>query len=226
VAACSSRSGREPRSNLLWINLSQEAKAKDPRRAWLQSEQLRKAISHAVDRQEFINSVYLGAGTPIFGPVTPGNRRWYVPDLPTYPHDLSVARALLAEIGLADRNGDGMLEDRAGAPARFSIITQQGHTIRVRSVAVIQEQLRQVGLAVDIVKLEPGSLFGRFGARDYDAMFFGVELSDFDPNGAKEFWLSSGSYHFWNPGQPKTATDWESRVDTLFAQQEATLNLD
>jgi len=213
-------------ANLLWLNLSPEAKAKDPRRAWLQSEQLRKAISHAVDRQEFINSVYLGAGAPIYGPITPGNRRWYVPDLPTYPHDLSLARALLTEIGLADRNGDGMLEDRAGAPARFSIITQQGHTIRERSVAVIQEQLRQVGLAADIVKLEPGSIFGRFGAGDYDAIFFGVESSELDPNGAKEFWLSSGGFHFWNPGQPKPATEWEARIDALFARQETTLDLD
>jgi len=91
-------------ANLLWFNLNPGAKAKDPRRAWLQSEQLRKAISHAVDRQEFINAVYLGAGTPIYGPVTPGNHLWYVPDLPTYPHDVARARALLAEVGLADRN--------------------------------------------------------------------------------------------------------------------------
>jgi peptide/nickel transport system substrate-binding protein len=213
-------------ANLLWFNLNPGAKAKDSRRAWLQSEQLRKAISHAVDRQAFINTVYLGAGVPVYGPVTPGNHLWYVPDVPAYPHDLSLARALLAEVGLADRNGDGTLEDGAGAPARFSIITQQGHTIRERSVAVIQEQLRQVGFAVDLVKLDPGGLFGRFGAGDYDAMFFGVESSDFDPNGSKEFWLSSGGFHFWNPRQQKPATEWEARIDALFARQETALNPD
>ncbi len=211
-------------ANLLWFDLNPETKAKDPRRAWLQSEQLRKAISYAVDRQEFVNAVYLGAGSPIYGPVTPGNHLWHAPGLPTYPHDSSRARALLAEAGLADRNGDGLLEDRRGAPARFSIITQQGHTVRERSVAVIQEQLRRVGLAVDLVKLDASSLFGRFGARDYDAMFFGVENSDFDPNGNKEFWLSSGTFHVWDPLQPKPATDWEARIDALFAQQETTLD--
>jgi peptide/nickel transport system substrate-binding protein len=208
-------------ANLLWFNLNPGAKAKDPRRTWLQSEQLRKAISHAVDRQAFVNAVYLGAGAPIYGPVTPGNHLWYVPDLPTYPHDLARARALLAEVGLVDRNGDGTLEDGTEAPARFSVITQQGQTIRERSAAVIQEQLRQVGLTLDLVRLDPGGLYQRFLSRDYDAIFFGVENSDFDPNGNKAFWLSSGQFHFWNHLQPKPATEWEARIDALFEQQEA-----
>lgn len=213
-------------ANLLWFNLRPDAKANDPRRPWLQSEELRKAISYAINREQFVNTVYLGAAAPIYGPVTPGNHIWYAPDVPTYPHDLARARELLGRIGLADRTGDGMLEDRSGAPVRFSIITQQGHTLRERGAAVIQEQLRQLGIAVDLVKLDPGGLFGRYMSRDYDAIFHGVDASDFDPTANKEFWLSSGLFHFWNQQQPQPATDWEARIDELMARQETTLNPD
>lgn len=207
--------------NQLWFNLVAGAKAKDPRRSWLQSEGLRKAISHAVDRDAFVNAVYLGAGVPIWGPITPGNHIWYTPDVPTYPQDVTRARELLGQVGLADRNGDGLLEDRTSAPARFAIITQQGHTLRERSVAVIQEQLRKVGLTIDVVTLDTGGLFGRYAKGDYDAIFFGVESNDFEPSALREFWLSSGQFHFWNPMQPKPATEWEARIDDLMTRQEA-----
>ena len=35
------------------------------------------AISLAVDRQVFADTVYLGAGEPVYGPETPANKKWY-----------------------------------------------------------------------------------------------------------------------------------------------------
>ena len=34
-----------------------------------------------------------------------------------------------------------------------------------------------------------------------------------------DFWLSSGSAHFWNIGQKTPATDWERRIDELMTRQ-------
>ncbi len=45
-----------------WINLRPGAFAKDPRAGWMQRDELRQAISLAVDRQAFADTVYLGAG--------------------------------------------------------------------------------------------------------------------------------------------------------------------
>lgn len=201
--------------NQLWFNLRPEAKAADPRRAWLQSEGLRLAIAHAVDRDVFVNTVYLGAAVPVHGPVSPGNRGWYSPEAPTYPYDLDRARALLRGVGLDDRDADGRLEDPSGRPARFSILTQQGHTLRERGAAVIQDQLRRVGLTVDVVGLEPGALVARILAGDYDAAFYGLETSDFEPTLMLQYWLSSGFFHLWRPNQPRPATAWEARLDEL-----------
>ena len=168
--------GVGPDSDFLWFNLQPEAKADDPRRAWLQSDELRCAISHAVDRQVFADTVYLGLADPIYGPVTPGNRTWFSHDVPKHRYD--PARALLAGLGLEDSDQDGFLEDAADAPVRFSLLTQRGSTARERAAAVLQEDLRQVGILADVVPLEFGALIDRITRGDYDAAYFGFVLSD------------------------------------------------
>ena len=64
----------------LWFNLKPGAFAGDPRAAWIQRDELRQAISLAVDRKVFVDTVYLGAAVPVFGPITPGNKAWYAAD--------------------------------------------------------------------------------------------------------------------------------------------------
>jgi peptide/nickel transport system substrate-binding protein len=205
--------------NLLWFNLSPKHAA-DPRNAWLRHKAFRQAVSCAVDRQAVVNAVYLGAAEPVFGPVTSANRTWYSPEKPACEHDLVKARQLLAEVGLQDRDGDGTLEDSAGAPARFSILTQAGH-IRSRTATALQEQLRQIGLPVDVVTLDPGALVKRWTDEDYDSIYFGVQASATDPALNPEFWFSSGHFHFWNPAQATPSTDWERRIDDLMRLQSA-----
>ncbi len=205
--------------SLLWFNLSPKHAA-DPRNVWLRQTAFRQAVSCAVDRQAVVNAVYLGAAEPVFGPVTSANRRWYSPEKPACEHDLAKARQLFASAGLQDRNADGMLEDAAGAPARFSILTQAGH-IRSRTATVLQEQLRQIGLSVDVVMLDPGALVKRWSDEDYDTIYFGVQASATDPALNPEFWFSSGHFHFWNPAQATPSTDWERRIDDLMRLQAA-----
>ncbi|MEX1127078.1 MAG: ABC transporter substrate-binding protein [Vicinamibacterales bacterium] len=197
--------------NLLWFNLTEESR---DRLAWLHDTRVRQAISHAVDRQALANTVYLGAAVPIHGPVSPGNRTWYSASAPQWPYDPARAKALLADAGLADTNGDGML-DIGGRPARFSILTQAGNTLRERSASLLQEQLRQVGLAVDIVTLDQGALGQRWMQGAYDSIYFGVQASATDPALNLDLWLSSGNFHFWNPNQPSPATAWEAEIDDL-----------
>ena len=63
-------------ADFLAFNLQPAVLADDPRRAWLQSLDWRIAVSHAVDRAAFADTVYLGLAEPILGPTTPGNRTW------------------------------------------------------------------------------------------------------------------------------------------------------
>jgi peptide/nickel transport system substrate-binding protein len=217
--------GVSPDADFLWINLIPAAAKADPRTPWLRSRQLRHAIAHAVDRQAFADTVLLGAGVPVQGPVTPANKTWFAPDIPTYVYDPARAQALLKEVGLRDTDGDGMFEDASGTPARFALLTQKGRTPRERGAAVLQDALRKIGLTVDVVALEFGALIDRFSTGRYDAMYFGTESSDPDPSAHMEFWLSSGGFHVWNPGQSAPATEWEREIDTVMQQQVASSDL-
>jgi peptide/nickel transport system substrate-binding protein len=212
-------------ANALWFNLKPGALGGDARAAWLQRDELRRAISLAVDRKVFSDTVYLGAGVPVYGPETPANKQWYWAGLPQTPHDPAAARQLLASIGLADRNGDGMLEDARNQPARFTLLTQKGRANLERGTAVIRDELKKIGLAVDVVPLEAAAVIDRFLNAKYDAVFFSVVRSDLDPGMNPDFWFSSGSAHVWNLEQKTPATDWERRIDELMTRQIASPDL-
>ena len=199
--------------DFFWINLRPGAFAGDSRASWLQREELRRAISLAVDRQHFADTVFLGAGVPVFGPVSPANKKWYWDGTPTIQYDVAQAKKLLVSIGLVDRKGDGLLRDQNGAPARFAIVTQKGRPSSERGVSVIRDELKKVGLTVDVVALEGNAVIQQIYSGKYDAIYFNAYVSDNDPAATPDFWLSSGSAHFWNPEQKTPATEWEKQID-------------
>lgn len=203
----------------LWFNLKPGALGNDPRSAWLQRDELRRAISSAVDRKTFADTVFFGAGVPVYGPVTEANKKWYSADVPRAPHDPDAARKLLAGIGLVDRNADGVLEDGGNRPVRFTLLTQKGRPALERGAAVIRDELRKIGVAVDVVALDANALIQRIISAGYDAVYFNADMSDTDPALTPDFWFSFGTAHLWHMAQKKPATDWERRIDELMARQ-------
>jgi peptide/nickel transport system substrate-binding protein len=192
-------------------------------RPWLQREELRRAVSYAVDRQALVDTIYLGAAVPVFGPITPGHGQWYLADGPRTDRDEGRARALLATLGLTDHDGNGTVEDAAGAPARFSMLVQKG-TLRERVAIFLKDQLAKVGLTVDVVALDQPSLIDHWQRADYDAMYHYILFDNPDPARNLEFWMSSGGFHFWHPGQATPATPWETSLDALMTRVSTTMD--
>lgn len=209
-------------ADFLFFNLKPEAMGDDPRRHWLQADEFRRAVSQAVDREVFADTVYLGLGEPVHGPVTISNQRWHNPNVNRYDFDLAAARARLAGVGLTDRDNDGWLENADGTPAQFTLLTQRGHSVRERAAAVVAQDLGRLGLTVDVVSLEFGALIDRVSRMDFDAAYLGFRASDTDPASNLDLWLSASAFHFWNPSQPTPATAWEARIDELMMAQVAT----
>jgi peptide/nickel transport system substrate-binding protein len=203
-----------------------EEKKGDRRFAFVQQKEFRQAISHAVDREEFAQTVFLGEAVPVWGPITPGNRPWFSPNVPRYPHDLARARELLKGIGLEDRNGNGVVETADGVEARFTVMTQRGNAFYERGVMVLREQAAKVGIALEMAALEFPTMIERLLKCQYDAIYMRPFSTHLDPAGNLDFWLSSGSTHLWNIGQKTPATEWETRIDTIMREQAATLDLD
>ncbi len=211
-------------ADTFWLNLHPN-RPPVVQHPWLLRPELRRAISHAVDRRAFAETVFLGEAVPVYGPITPGNPRWYSPDLPRFDYDPAAARRLLAAIGLDDRDGDGMFRDRTGAKAGFTILTQRGNTALERGAGFIAQELKKVGLSAEVAPLEVGALIDRIVRGDYDAVYYRFLTTDLDPALNIDLWVSSGSAHVWNPSQAKPATDWERQIDELMKRQVASLDL-
>ncbi len=211
-------------SEVLWFNLNPHAPIDPLRRSWFQDVRFRQAISLAIDRQALVEVVFSGRATPVWGPVPPSSP-WYNPKIRTYPYDPSGARALLSEMGLADRNGDGLLEDPQGRPVTFTVVTTAANPLRERIGLMIQEDLRKVGLRVQIVPLEAKSLLARIERTfDYEAGLLGLALGDTDPSALNNILPSWGTSHWWNPRQKRPSTEWEQRIDALMNEQMRTFD--
>jgi len=208
-------------ANALWFNLKPGAIPDRDRARWLQRDELRRAISMGVNRQEIIDTVFLGAGVAVYGPETPSNKQWYWAGEPKTPYDPAGAKQLLASIGLVDRNSDGMLEDADNKPARFTLLTQKGRPDLERGANVIRDNLQKIGVIVDVAALDSGAVIEGFLSAKYEAVYFNPDKTALDPALNQDFWVSSGSAHMWNMNQKTPATEWERRIDELMARQTA-----
>ncbi|OFW51001.1 MAG: hypothetical protein A3G77_15360 [Acidobacteria bacterium RIFCSPLOWO2_12_FULL_68_19] len=218
--------GVGPDADAFWFCLKPEVKGKNPLFAVVQRREFRQAISHAVDRDAFVETVFLGAAVPAWGPVTPGNPQWFWPDVPRYAHDDELAGRLLDDLGLRKRDPSGVRKTAEGVEARFTVLTQRGIGWYERGAAVLRDELMRIGIVLDIVPLEFGALIERLLACDYDAVYYRPLATDLDPAGNLDFWLSSGSAHLWNIGQRTPASEWERRIDTLMLEQAASLDFE
>jgi peptide/nickel transport system substrate-binding protein len=86
--------------------------------------------------------------------------------------------------------------------------------------ALIQDDLKQLGMRAQVVPLEFRSLLDRIAqTKEYEACVMGIASFDADPNSDINVWLSSGGTHLWNPSQARPATPWEAEIDRLMEEQ-------
>lgn len=120
----------------------------------LDDVRVRRAIAHAVDRQQINLGAMNGTGTPIgshFSPAQPG----YVDLTGTYPYDPAKAKALLAEAGV----GGGFALTLKVPPPAYAR----------RSSEIVAAMLGDVGIKVSIENVEfPQWLDRVFRNKDYD----------------------------------------------------------
>jgi peptide/nickel transport system substrate-binding protein len=213
--------------NFLFFNLSDPTE-KTPaeivqRQKWFRDVKVRQAVSAAVDREAIVRLVYQGRGAPLWGLVTPGNRRWQDGKLPHPARSLERARALLKEAGFSwttASGGEAALIDSGGKTVEFSILTSSSNADRAKMAALIQDDLKQLGMRVQIVPLEFRSLLDRVTqTKEYDACVLGMVSPDADPNVDINVWLSSGGMHLWNPSQARPSAPWEAEIDRLIDEQ-------
>jgi peptide/nickel transport system substrate-binding protein len=153
-----------------------------------QDRRIRRALTHAINREEIVQYVLYGLGTMATGPFP--NHLWYAnPDVKPYSYNPQKARDLLAEAGWKDKNRDGILV-KDGKPFKFTLITNSGNDTRRDVGVLVQRQLHELGIDVKFELYEWSVFLKNFiNERHFDACILGWGLS-VDPD-AYEIWHSS-----------------------------------
>jgi peptide/nickel transport system substrate-binding protein len=216
----------------VWFNENTNVNAKtgqplvDPAKLkWFRNTKFRQAISHAIDRDAIIKSVYSGRAIPNYGFVTPGNKKWFDSKIKTYPHDLDRALALLKEIGIEKRNGDDFLTDADGKTIEFVLNTNVGNGAREKTAVLIKSDLEKIGMKVIFQPIEFNTLVAKINdTRDYECVLLSLGGGGADPSSSMNVLKSDGYTHQWFPRQKTPSTDWEARIDQLMDKQNTTLD--
>jgi peptide/nickel transport system substrate-binding protein len=160
----------------------------------LKDVRVRQAIAYALDRQPMIEYLWGGWAQPARSVLPP--QSWaYNGNVPAYDHDPVKAGQLLDAAGYPEENG-----------VRFHI-TMKTSTIESTRlmVAVMQQQLREVGIVLDIRSFESATfladvIHGAFqlyglrwigGNEDPDIFEYAFHSAKFPPNGANRGYYSN-----------------------------------
>lgn len=198
----------------------------DPKKvAWFRNQKFRQAMAHAVDRPSIVKSVYAGRAQANFGYITAANKKWLAPGLPEYPFDPAKARALLKEIGIMDRDGNGILEDAQGNEIEFTFNTNTGNSSRDRIAVIVQADLKKLGIKVNYQPIEFNTLISRINdTYEYECVLLSLGGGSTDPSSSMNVLKSDGYTHEWFPKQKTPSTPWEARMDQLMDEQHKTLD--
>ena len=171
-------------------------------------EQVRKAIGHAIDRENIIRFVLGGAASPANALFPPQHWAGHS-SLSGHMYSPEIARTILKDAGFDESR-----------PARLTYKTSSD-PFRLRLATIIQDQLKQVGIHTVIQSYDWGTFYGDIKAgrfQMYSLAWVGVKTPDIfhyifhsdaiPPNGANRG-------RFVNPG-----------VDALIEQAEASQDLE
>ncbi len=160
----------------------------------LKDVRVRQAIAYALDRRPMIEYLWRGEAQ-LARSILPPQSWAYNPNVATYPHDPQKANQLLDAAGYREING-----------VRFHLTMKTSTDANTRlMVAVIQQQLREVGIALDIRTAEFATFFsdvthGAFelyglrwigGNEDPDIFEYAFHSAKFPPNGANRGFFSN-----------------------------------
>jgi peptide/nickel transport system substrate-binding protein len=117
------------------------------------SPKVRRALSYAINRQEILEEYLHNYGQLAVGPVSPIFKKIINPGIKPYDYDPAKAKQLLAEEGWKDHNNDGILE-KNGVDFAFDLYIPGGNPLRNYSATVIKNDLKNIGISVNIQTLE------------------------------------------------------------------------
>jgi peptide/nickel transport system substrate-binding protein len=140
---------------------------------------VRRALTMCVDRRSIISNIYYGTARLVTGPFVPD--QWaYNPDVKPIEYEPKEARKVFEKAGWNDTDGDGVL-DRGGKKFVIEMLIPSGNKASGDQAQIVQSTLKEVGVQMDIVRLDSPTFLQRVIEGKYQAAFLAWDL-DLDPD--------------------------------------------
>lgn len=136
-------------------------------RLYWQDKRVREAVLRGIDREGIVQKVLLGHGRVVHSNATPAS--WaYSADVPTYPYDPTRAAQLLDEAGW--RPGADGLRTKDGQSLRLTVMLKNFDRTLEQVFVIAQQQLKPLGVDLQVERVEPGVFPQRMRAGRFDAL--------------------------------------------------------
>ena len=172
----------------LQFNLRDPAKSARPHPLFGERA-LRRALAMSVDRSALVKSVLDTLGRVAVGPTV---RAFPTTDtlVSQIRFDSAAARAILDSLGWSRRNGRG-IRMKNGRELAFNLLIPTSSKNRRRLAVLLQEQLRGMGVRVNIEQMDNSAFMARQQAHSFDAVLGAWHLGA-SPDGTRLAWSSAG----------------------------------
>jgi peptide/nickel transport system substrate-binding protein len=144
------------------------------RRAPFDDARVRRAMTHAIDRENIVESILYGYGR-IAGPVIIHSMWASDHEIEPLPYDLSASERLLQEAGWVV--GPDGVRQRAGKRLSFVLVTNAGNDVRRKICERAQADLREVGVEVEIRLLDFNLMSQQLKRHNFDAYVGGMSVA-------------------------------------------------
>ena len=150
----------------------------------LQDLNVRKAISMAIDKENFTRVLLNGNGAPAVGPF-PANLTFGGDKVHSVSYDLDGAKKLLADAGWSDSDGDGYV-DKSGKNLELRWLTYTSRQELPLLAEAAQANLKLIGVKLNVNATDNYKTFLKSG--DYDIFSKAIVTA---PTGDPEYYFTS-----------------------------------
>ena len=137
----------------------------------LQDQKVRLAISHAIDRQQMVDRILDGYGTPGSSIIPPLYTTLHV-DPGTQTYDPALANQILDDAGYA-MGPDGVRVGPDGQPMIYRLFVRSDSDSSVKSGEYFKSYLAAIGIQADIKPVDENALFEIIGRGEFDMFEWG-----------------------------------------------------